>query len=227
MTGDDLYVVRIEDQPRQLGRQVVHDPRSRNFPGPRAAGVLKSKRHRVYDPYPNPNQPVGCCTGVAECVMANTVGNRVRGKILRMDTALDLYRRASRTDPWPGAWEPDDTGSSGLAAAKASVAAGIGIGYSWFFGVEHVLRGLQLHPISVGAWWYESMFSPHPDTLLVRPRGGRAGGHQWTLVGYDHVRKEVEGICWWGEFRRFRMTVADFGALLEDDGDAHTTFRRL
>ena len=121
----DLHVVRVEDQPVRLGRQVVHDPRSRAFTA-RTVGVpLRSRRHRLYDPWPTPNQPVGCCTGVAEAVMGNVLGTRVLGQILRMDTALNLYRFASRNDPWPGAWEPVDTGSSGLAAAKGAVAAGL------------------------------------------------------------------------------------------------------
>jgi hypothetical protein len=222
----DLYVVRVDQEDVRLGRQVVHDPASRGFTAPRTAIPLRSKRHRVYDPYPNPNQPVGCCTGVAEAVMGNTVGNRVTGQVLGMPVALDLYRFASRNDPWPGAWEPTDTGSSGLAAAKGAVRAGLATHYEWYFGVTAILNGLMTRPISVGAWWYESMFYPNPDTLLVRPDGPRAGGHQWTLVAYDHYRQEVEGVCWWGEFRRFRMTVADFGALVEDDGDAHTTYRR-
>jgi hypothetical protein len=228
----DLHVIRVEQQDPRLGRNVVHDPRSRRFAAPRQTVVRRNKAHRVYDPRPNPNQQLGLCTGAAECMMANAVGNRVAGVVLGMGTAERIYSRATQIDPWPGSWPPEDTGSSGLAAAKAAVEQGIGESYEWYFGIDAVLDGLQSYAISVGTWWMWDMFNPDPHTKIVRPTGGRAGGHQWLLRAHDvsasrTVGKQlIEGLCWWGAFRYFRMTVDDFAELLADDGDAHRTIRK-
>jgi hypothetical protein len=117
-----------------------------------------------------------------------------------------------------------------LAAAKAAVEQGIGSRYDWYFGIDAVLDGLQQNPISVGTWWYFDQF--HPDsTGRVRPTGGKAGGHQWLARAHDVSaskrvsQQRVGGLCWWGEFRHFWMTVEDFANLLADDGDAHHTKR--
>jgi hypothetical protein len=227
----DLHVIRVEQQDPRLGRNVVHDPRSRQFVAPRHAGPRRDKAHRIYDPRPNPNQPRGNCTGVAECTMANSTGNRVKGVVLGMDVADRIYSRATELDPWPGSWPPTDTGSSGLAAAKAAVEQGIGTRYDWYFGLDAVLDGLQTNAISVGTWWYFDMFEPDP-TGLVKPTGGRAGGHQWLLRAHDVSaskrvsQQRVGGLCWWGTYRHFWMTVEDFANLLADDGDAHRTYRK-
>jgi hypothetical protein len=230
---DEIKVIQVEQQDPRLGRQVCHDPRNRNYPGaPRRAVQRKDKAHRIYDPVPNLNQPRGNCTGVAECVMANTMGNRVVGVRLGMATADKIYSRATQLDPFPGNWPPTDTGSSGGAAAAAAVEQGIGTGYYWYFGIDEVLDGLQEHALSVGTWWFEDMFNPD-GAFMVRPTGQRVGGHQWVLRAHwpsssRTIGKQiVEGICWWGEYRNFRMTVDDFADLLADDGDAHHTVRRV
>lgn len=230
---DGLHVIRIEQQDERLGRHVVHDERSRRFEAPRRAVVRRNKVHRIYDPRPNPNQVRGNCTGCAETMMANTVGNRVAGSVLGMGIADKIYSRATELDPWPGSWPPTDTGSSGTAAAKAAVELGIGESYEWYFGVDATLDGLQFYALSVGTWWTFDMFNPDPKTLRVRPTGGKAGGHQWLLRGHDvsaskTIGKQiVEGACWWGGYHYFRMTVDDFADLLADDGDVHRTRRRM
>jgi hypothetical protein len=227
----ELKIIRLTPQDPRLGRAVVHDPRSRNYAAARRAVVRKDKAHRIYDPTPNPDQTIGNCTGVAECVMANTVGNRRLGVRLNMSTADKIYSRATQIDVFPGIWPPVDSGSSGLAAAKAAVEQGIGTGYEWYFGIDAVLDGLQTRPISIGTWWPEGMFE-RDINLRVRPTGQKLGGHQWTLRAHwpsssrTIGQQLVEGICWWGSYRALRMTVDDFAELLADDGDAHHTMRR-
>lgn len=238
MSSSDLYVVRIEDQPRQLGRQVVHDPMSRLFPfkaeRPLEAQALKRDfTHRVYQPRPVPDQPVGCCTGVDLAVKCDTVGNRRKGVVLDMDDALRVYSRATEIDPWPGSWRPNDTGSSGLAAAKAAKEFGLIERYEWIFtGAAGVLAALQTKPVGVGTWWTEEMFYPSPLTGLVYPSGRKVGGHQWTVIGYRKYLDAFVGQCWWGPWGlnntgRFLIRFDDLGALLADDGDAHVVYRSV
>lgn len=226
----EVHVVRAEQADPRLGRQVVHDPRSRRYEHPRATDLpTRSFRHRVYGPRRTPAQRVGCCTGVDQCVKANARGNRVLGKVLGMDTAERLYSRATEIDPWPGSWQPDDTGSSALAACKAAREAGLIERYEWIFGgVDQVLAALRERPVGVGTWWYDAMFEVQPGTLLVEPTGRRAGGHQWTVIGWDRRLDAFEGLCWWGDWGaggRFRIRRQHLAELLADDGDAHVAFR--
>ncbi len=231
--SDDLYVKTVEPQDPRLGRQVVHDPQSRNFP--RVVAIDKStwrdKVVRLYDPWPNPNQTIGNCTGCGKAMEFNAIGNRITGSVLKMPDADKIYSLATGMDPWEGSWPPTDTGSSGLAAAKAAVQLGLGGEYRWHFGgADEVVQSLmgdehqQPRVVNIGSWWHWDMFRPDANGV-VRPTGGYAGGHQWIVRGYDVDRDLVMGRCWWGEFKDFWISRADLDTLLRDDGDAHTQVR--
>jgi hypothetical protein len=219
-----------------MGRHVVHDPASRAFAHtakpPVAVGDLAERtwRHRFYNPRPVPKQLIGCCTGVDQVVKANAAGNRVKGQVLTMDTAVQLYQRATQLDPWPGQYPPEDTGSSGLAACKAAKELGLISRYEWVFGGHDALLAALWHrPVGLGTWWYSKMFYPDPKTLLVEPAGPKVGGHQWTLIGWDGSARQFDGLCWWGpDFGargRFRISADAVAQLRADDGDAHVTYR--
>ncbi len=222
----EVQVEKRNHQPGYLGRNKVHDPRSRAFAMPVSVdrSLWKDKTIRIYDPLPNPNQSVGCCTGVAKASQLNAVGNRVTGRVLNMTDAERMYSRNSQIDPWPGSWLPEDTGSSGLASAKTAVEFGLAGAYSWLFGgadevVQNVVEG---RPISVGTWWYWSMFNrDFQNRVTIDDQEGQAGGHQYLIRGYDLSSDMVLGRCWWGEFRDFWMSRADLDRLLRDGGDAH------
>jgi hypothetical protein len=231
----DLHVVTVDQLDPRLGRQVVHDPRSRRFPF--QATTEPARRDvtlRVYQPRPLPNQLLGCCTGVAECVMADTAGNRVKGQTLGMGDAVKIYSQATQLDPWDGQYPPTDTGSSGLAAAKAAVEFGIGSRYEWIFnGPDGILAALTAgHPVSVGTWWLHDMWDVDPTTGLIHVGGNRDGGHQWTVIGYRRKLDAFLGQCWWHPWGyrntgRFLIRRAELADLLNDDGDAHITRRRV
>jgi hypothetical protein len=225
-----VKVVVIEDQPRPLGRQVVHDDRSRSFPlrtGAVDRSTWRDKAVRIYDPLPNPNQQVGCCTMCAKAMQFNSVGNRVTGEVLDMGWALDGYRIVTRIDPFEGHWEPDDTGSSALASCKAAQSMGKGADYRWVFdGVDGVVQAIMNGAVvSVGTWWYDSMFDLLPGQR-IEVYGDRVGGHQYVARGYDVSSDMVLCRCWWGTYRDFWIKRSDLGLLLADDGDAHVQ-RRL
>lgn len=229
---DSTYVSLIDQRDSRLGRQVVHDPRSRGFAvsTPHTVTITRSFRHKVFAPKPIPRQTIGNCTGVDQCVRADAQGNRQRGVILGMDTAVQLYSRATQLDPFTGTYPPDDTGSSGISAAKAAKEAGIIDRYEWIFGgADQVLAALVDHPVGVGTRWHASMFNPNSRTLLVEPTGEIVGGHQWAVIGYSKRYDAFEGMCWWGDDfgagGMFRIRRAHLGELLADDGDAHITYR--
>lgn len=213
----------------RLGRHIVHDQRSKAF-GARAAidrSTWRDKSVRIYDPLPNPNQCHGECTGVAKCCQFNAVDNRVKGTPLGMDDAHNIYSRNTQIDIWEGEWPPTDTGSSGVASAKAAQELlGAGAYYWYFGGADEVVQGvMDGKVISVGTRWDYDMFNPDGDGR-VQPGGGVAGGHQYVVRGYWKSRDWVLGRCWWGEFRDFWMSRTHLDQLLHDYGDAHWQARR-
>lgn len=216
----------------RLGRHIVHDPKSWDHQEtfPRRVAPLRSVQHRRYDPRPEPNQQVGCCTMVSECMLANTKGNRVKGQVLDMSVAEEGYSLATRIDSFHGQYPPNDTGSSGLAAAKAAIEMGIAEEYVWYFNLNDFLRGLQEHPISFGGNWHYDMFRATPQNPVIKPTGEVAGGHQWVASGYRAKEELIVGECWWGPTfglnGRFMISVEDFRFLFEAYGDAHFTFRK-
>src|SRR5437764_15082615 len=117
-----MYAKKIPSLDPRLGRHVHHDERSRAFAltPPVDKSTWHTKSIRIYDPSPNPNQTLGDCTGCAKAMQMNAAGNRVSGVVLKLADADRIYSLATTLDAFPGSYPPDDTGSSGLAAAKAA-----------------------------------------------------------------------------------------------------------
>lgn len=237
---DGLYVRTYEQHDRRLGRHVVHDPRSRAYEYvavPRLLGRTATVESRpwcwrIYEPTPVPYQLIGCCTGVDQCVRGNAAGNRVAGKVLTMDDAVTIYSRATRLDDAVigGQYKPTDTGSSGLYAARAAKELGIITSFEWIFaGPDAVIDALRVKPVGVGTRWDEAMFHPAAGSYEIKPGGEVAGGHQWSVIGYEPQARMFIGKCWWGPTfgygGRFRISYTNLGDLLADDGDAHVSYR--
>jgi hypothetical protein len=228
---EEQYLETARQLPRtdfRLGRTIVHDRRSRAFA--RATTIdqstWNSRKIRIYDPIPNPNQCHGECTCCAQCMLLNTVGERKKGQVLNMDTAHKLYSLATSIDPFPGSWtDPtwDDTGSSGLAAATASQTYHLGATYNWLFGgadetVQTVVNG---RTVSIGTAWYQGMFYPDSNGF-IEPTGPLAGGHQYIARGYNESKDAIVLRCWWGDFRDVLIKRDHLNDLVMDDGDQHT-----
>jgi hypothetical protein len=204
-----------------LGRKVQHDVRSLNFPA-KAELPVKTKSWRRYGAILDQGD-VGACTGNAAAQAANSVPYRFKGKILTETDALALYTRATQLDAWPGEYPLEDTGSSGLAVAKAGVEMGLWTRYEWAFGFEHALASLMEGPLLIGTNWHEDMFWPDARGF-VKPTGQAVGGHEYLLSGVNVRSKYLTFTnSWsalWGDKGRFHMTFDDFASLLADDGDA-------
>ena len=226
----DLDIKLVPQLDKRLGRQKVHDPISRGWPLSLALdrSTWRTKTVRVYDPLPNPNQCHGECTGVANAMMLNAIGNRKKGEVLKMDYAHQAYSLATQLDPWDFTWPPEDGGSSGLAAAKAAQRLGKGGAYRHVFrGADEVVQLIQTgRAVSVGTWWTWGMFEPD-DNNIIEPTGGLAGGHQYLARGYDLKRDLIRIRCWWGWFRDVWIRRNHLNDLLMDDGDAHVQDRLL
>lgn len=226
--GVDVEVVHLPQLRTNLGRQMVHDRRSKAFPTQVVVDRSKwqDKVIRIIDPRVNPNQCHGECTGCAKAMQLNAVGNRVKGMVLDMDDAHKLYSLATQLDPFEGEWPPDDQGSSGLASAKAAKRLGLGGEYRHVFGgADEVVQLIMLgYVVSVGTWWYDGMFHMN-DAKLIEPSGPQVGGHQYVAHGYNKRKDLVVIRCWWGQFRDAYIRREQLNELLLDGGDAHIQLR--
>lgn len=224
-----ITIAAIPQHP-SLGRQLVHDSKSLEYPVREPIDKSKwvTKTIEICDPEINPNQCHGECTGVAKCVQMNAMGNRVEGVVFDMNAAHTFYHLATTLDPFTGEWPPNDTGSSGLGSAKAAQQLGIGGEYRHVFdGADGVVQQIQEdRVVSCGTWWYEGMFSPDNERV-IEPNGPRKGGHQYAAIGYDLEHDRVLIRCWWGDFRDVYIAREHLNQLLLDGGDAHVQDRIL
>ncbi len=216
--------------PYPLGRLVEHDPRSLNyaFVPPRKV-ALRTLAHRSYGlPFDQGN--LGSCTGNAAAGAVNTVPVHYAGeRVLRETDALSLYEAATRLDAFDGEYPPDDTGSSGIGAAKAAQQAGYIRSYRHAFTMGQALAALMYGPVITGVDWYDGMFEPTKDGF-VHPTGQIAGGHEFLVRGYVAAKRPYV-LCmnsWgsgWGLDGKFKLFVDEWAALLSADGDVTVLVR--
>jgi hypothetical protein len=102
------------------------------------------------------------------------------GNLLTEADALAIYSAATRIDPSPGEYPPNDTGSNGLSVAKVAKKLGLIGSYTHAFGLDHFIGALQLSPVLLGIHWYQDMFTPDAKGF-VHPGGTLAGGHEINL----------------------------------------------
>ncbi len=211
----------------RLGRLLEHDDRSRAFPFKAATRqVLQSVQHQsrigILD-----QGGLGACTGFASI---GAVGcDPFYRTIPDPDTldagdARDIYSLATEIDEFPGQWPTDDTGSSGLAAAKACQLHGLIAGYQHAFSLADALAALQAGPVITGVNWYSSFDNPDSTGMVTLPSGAWVrGGHEICADGYD----AADQVVWfrnswgpgWGLGGRFCMHVETWAQLLAEDGD--------
>lgn len=152
-------------------------------------------------------------------------------------TAVSIYKRATVIDGFPGAYPPDDTGSSGLAVCKVALERKLIRGYDHAFGIDQALAALMDGPVITGVNWVAGFDRPN-EKGLVRLTGPIRGGHEFLVRGFDpgnmawwSIGVEPTVLCdnsWsgsWGLKGSFVMTVEDWATLLNRDGDVTRPLR--
>lgn len=218
-----------------LGRRVEHDPRSLNY----AHGVLPKTAIKTVDwtrRVPHFDQgSLGSCTGNAAAGLIGTDSNgrsgltsvTISGNVLPVaeQLAVQLYSLATQLDQFQGAYPPDDTGSSGLGAAKALVKLGLATAYKHAFSLAALKSALQNGPVMVGTVWLESMFDTDSKTGFVKVdrKTQVAGGHEYVISAYDADQLAFRLDNSWGESWGVRgsawLAETDVQWLLSQQGD--------
>lgn len=231
-------MIRFIDEhpgPGRLGRHVEHDPRSRAYALSEdlLPGTYSSAVHTVRIPVLDQGN-TGSCTGHAAEALAGTdpLYDAIPGTVTARPTgdadadhqqAVALYSAATRLDSIQGVYPPTDTGSTGLAVAKAAQKAGLISGYQHAFSLDAALKALSVMPVIIGVNWYEGF--DRPDSAgQVSISGSVRGGHEFLLYGIDGPgRKVLARNSWgaaWGAAGCFSFSFDDFGRLLAEHGDA-------
>lgn len=216
---------------KPLGRIVAHDPRSRAYAvgGPTPGLARTSVRHARQVPVFDQGE-LGSCTGNATVGAAGT-SPLYEAIAPALEATLDealavkVYSAATKLDDVGGSYPPDDTGSSGLAAAKAAQKLGLLSGYLHAFDLDAALDALVAGPVITGVDWYDSFDTPTKAGELAITKGATVrGGHEFVVDEIDVERQRVWMTnSWgtsWGASGRAWMTWATWGQLLKSDGDA-------
>lgn len=224
---------RIPDKP--LGRHIEHDDASWDhaFAGEILSfSQLKSIMHvRAGGPLNQGN--IGACTGNATAGAIDTQPLHEAGMVtLKEQGALKIYGLATKLDSIPGTYPPDDTGSTGLSAAKAAHQLGYIGSYSHAFNMMAALSAMMVGPVITGINWYEGFDTPDPNTGLCRIAGEIRGGHEIEEIGFvlmptlDDcliIAENSWGTSWGAKIDgvpgRFCYTVETKQTLLSQQGD--------
>lgn len=173
---------------------------------------------------------VGACVGFTDLDLLNTAKfywSRRRGwgsnHYMGNEQGYAFYRDATRRDEWlDEAWEPDDTGTSVLAGAKALKANNYIDSYLWAWDMDSFLPALQRQPVMLGTLWTSGMSDPD-STGLIRPTGDLVGGHAYMAFGVNFRSRLVK--CrnhWtrdWGDDGDFYIGFDDMAWLIDQQGE--------
>lgn len=213
---------------KRLGRHIEHDPRSRDYAYEVSAeGTLIAVEHKRHGGILDQGQ-IGSCTGNAAAGAHNTepIYHSGQTHTLTETGAKDLYELATILDGFPGHYPDQDTGSSGLAVAKAMRQEGMIKSYQHAFDMDAALAALQAGPVITGISWYEGFDDPDINGL-VEISGQVRGGHEIVARGYVPATNPDEALIlldnsWgtsWGVSGRFYWSVGTWKQLLADGGD--------
>lgn len=205
-----------------LGRNVEHDPLSRNFAHPAAALVKKTTLWAHHVPVLDQGH-LGSCTGnaLAQCLNTDYFAKARPGRYLDEHDAIMLYSKATHLDKYTGYYPPDDTGSSSNAVCKAGKVFGYLSAYRWCFSFNSFLSALQTQPLIVGTAFHADMEDPDRNGF-VKPTGTILGGHEYCVLGVDYSSESLTFLNSWGQWGingRFKMKFNDFKILLANYGD--------
>lgn len=224
---DEIYYEEIPSTDPRLGRNILHDERSRAFAF-NAAGITPvSVRHPHFIDILDQGN-LGSCTGNSGigCLGTFPFYPTVVSKINDWSeaAAIQLYSDATAIDPFSGTYPPEDTGSNGLSIAKVLVKRGLISGYQHTFSFDAMLAALTTRPVITGVNWYSSFYYPDNDGIVNFSEDARVeGGHEFILDEIDMERQLIGATNSWGtsfgKNGRFYLPFSVMRRLLAEKGD--------
>jgi hypothetical protein len=223
MPDNELVSRQLHEQVvegRRLGRHVLHDPRSREFPAARAPKVVSVTHAATGLPLDQGN--IGSCTANALCGALDSAPDNASGKSYDESAAVQLYELETKLEGHP--YPPNDPGGTGLMVCKAAKQLGWITAYHHAFGLQHALEALVLQPVITGVNWYTSFDTPDQNGLVaIAPGATVRGGHEVVADGIDADNQLVWFWNSWGtvfaQGGRFCMSFSTWGQLLSEQGD--------
>lgn len=225
-----ISIIKYDQLDPRLGRHVEHDERSWSHQFMGKSAVAQKKTTHWTSQAPGLDQlKLGSCTCNAQAQWLNTdvvATSRSAPRLPLVEAdAVRLYELATSLDNIAGKYPPQDTGSTGNAAAKAAVKLGYIKSYGWLFSFQSVQAAIELTPLSMGTLWTNQMFTANNGLVTVGKitDANIAGGHQYLVSGIDWEQKLFEfRNSWgedWGKKGYFAMGFRDVESLLEAHGD--------
>jgi hypothetical protein len=223
MPDNELVTRQLPEQVvegRRLGRHVLHDPRSREFPAARAPKIV-SVTHAATG-LPLDQGKIGSCTANALCGALDSAPDNTSGKTYDEPAAVQLYELETKLEGHP--YPPNDPGGTGLMVCKAARQLGWITAYQHAFGIQHALEALVLRPVITGVNWYTSFDTPDGNGLVaIAPGATVRGGHEVVADGIDAENQLVWFWNSWGTVfakgGRFCMSFSTWEQLLSEQGD--------
>lgn len=178
------------------------------------------------------SQLLNCDLFAGERAKFTTVPTASPANWLTEAAAIDLYGAGTRYDGFGPSqfYPPNDDGGTGLGVAKAAQMLGLIDRYSHCYTFAQFQAAIQTQPVLLGTSWTDSMFTPDADgRITVGPLNDDTvlGGHEYVGLGIDYQNLDVIALQSWGQWGGgrdlavglFRISFADFQALLADSGD--------
>lgn len=218
-----------------FGRRQLHDPRSRDHAYRRTVVEGINVRHPLRAPHVDQFYLSGCVgfsgTNLLNTTIAirsrqrfNAVWHKASNRYLGNTDGITNYTEATISDPFPGQYPPDDTGSSAIGLMKSWKHFGVIRDYKWPLTFSDFLAALQRQPVLLGTWWYDDMMQTDAKGIVHTELAGDHGGHEYLANAILWDRKLIGCEQSWGQhppgFRpTFYLPFATAEALLADDGD--------
>lgn len=214
----------------RLGRHQRHDPRNDLYlyqasPAATIRSITWPRHGPIFD-----QGQLGSCTanaiiGAVQCdPLYNALPNG--HPALTENYCVDVYEEETRTDPYPGQYPPDDTGSDGTTACQTAKHRGLISGYTHCTTLAGMLAALQTGPVIAGYDWWSSFDTPGLNaTITINPGAYVRGGHETLIRGADTTRELLlADNSWgtsWGDSGSFRIPWTVMDRLLSAGGDCN------
>lgn len=187
----------------------------------RGLGIKDKRSWRQWMFYYQGNTPA--CTGFGSATKVAAAPLRPNMDVLRALNPAQWYADNQAEDRKNG--RNFSEGATTLAAMEVGKRYGHWSEYRWTYNIDDVLAVLHdTDSVIMGTNWYTSQWDKDSEGIVrIKPGSPLAGGHLFTLDGYDPRRGLVRHATTWNE-GFYLHPVEDIDRMLREDGECVVTF---